>query len=75
MTGFLWASGHLGWGIFALAFFTGLWWLLADLYWRLKNTRFARLLMTLAAGWIIGAGLIVLGFFSAIDKADLDRRH
>lgn len=62
MNGFLWASGHLGWGIFAVAVFTGLWVLLVDLCWRLKNTRFVRLVVTMALGWSIGIGLILLGF-------------
>ncbi|HEX5352502.1 MAG TPA: hypothetical protein VFW60_00320 [Rhodanobacteraceae bacterium] len=63
MNGFLWESGHLGWGIFALAVFTGLWWLLADLVWRFKKVQFAWLMAGLAAGWVIGAGLIVLAFW------------
>ncbi|HUW54498.1 MAG TPA: hypothetical protein VMV99_13900 [Rhodanobacter sp.] len=63
MNGFLWFSGHLGWRIFALAVFTGLWWLLSDLYWRLQSIRISRLLVTMAAGWTIGVGLILLGFY------------
>lgn len=63
MNGFLWASGHLGWGIFALAVFTGLWWLLSDLCWRLRNIRVGRLLVMMGVGWLIGIGLIFLGFF------------
>lgn len=65
MNGFLWSSGHLGWGIFSLVVFTGLWWLLTDLYWRLKSTRIGWLLATVAAGWLVGAGLILLGFYIA----------
>jgi hypothetical protein len=62
MNGFLWTSGHLGWGIFAAAVFTGLWVLLADVYWRLKSTRMASLVAMAAAGWTAGVGLIVLVF-------------
>ena len=62
MNGFFWASGHLGWGIFALVAFTGLWWLLSDLVWRLKNVRFGRLAVLVSIGWIIGVGLIFIGF-------------
>ncbi len=62
MSGFLWASGHLGWGIFATAVFTGLWVLLVDVYWRLKSTRMASLAGMAAAGWAVGLGLIVLVF-------------
>lgn len=65
MNGFLWASGHLGWGIFAVAVFTALWVLAADLYWRLKSTRIVQFLMTTLAGWLIGVGLIFLAFFIA----------
>jgi hypothetical protein len=65
MSGFLWASGHLGWGIFAAAVFTGLWVLLADVYWRLKSTRMASLVGMAAAGWVVGVGLIVLIFYLA----------
>jgi hypothetical protein len=61
MKDFFWASGHLGWGIFSLAVFTVLWWLLADLVWRVKNVRISRLAIMMSAGWILGAGLIVLG--------------
>lgn len=62
MNDFLWSSGHLGWGAFALAVFIGLWWLLGDLYWRLQSIAAGRLLLVLAAGWLVGAGLILLGF-------------
>lgn len=65
MSEFLWTSGHLGWGIFALAVFSALWWLLADLCWRLTATRFARLAALLGAGWVVGVGLIVLGWWLA----------
>lgn len=65
MSGFFWTSGHLGWGIFALIVFTGLWWLLADVYWRLKNTRIGGLVIAMGVGWLIGAGLIVLAFYLA----------
>ena len=63
MSEFFWTSGHLGWGIFVLAVFTGLWWLLSDLVWRLRNVRIGRLAMAMSAGWIIGVGLILLGFY------------
>lgn len=63
MNGFLWASGHLGWGIFAVAVFTGFWVLLTDVYWRLKRTRMVWFLAMTTSGWVIGVGLIVLGFW------------
>lgn len=63
MKDFFWSSGHLGWGIFALAVFTLLWWLLSDLVWRLKTVRIGRLLSAMFAGWVVGIALIVLGFF------------
>ena len=62
MNEFFWTSGHLGWGIFALAMFTGLWALLADLIWRLRNMRIGRLAAAMSAGWIIGSALILLCF-------------
>jgi hypothetical protein len=65
MSGFLWASGHLGWGIFAAAVFTGLWVLLIDVYWRLKSTRMASLVGMAALGWVVGVGAIVLVFYLA----------
>lgn len=65
MSGFLWASGHLGWGVFAVAVFTGLWIFAADIYWRLRRTRMVRLLATVATGWVIGVGLVVLCFYLA----------
>ena len=65
MSDFLWTSGHLGWGVFSIAVFTGLWMLLIDLYWRLKSTGIGRFLATMATGWIIGVGLIVFGFYIA----------
>ncbi|KZC37001.1 MULTISPECIES: hypothetical protein [Rhodanobacter] len=62
MNDFLWSSGQLGWGVFTLVVFTGLWWLLGDLYWRLQSVRIGRFLVTLATGWAVGVGLILLGF-------------
>lgn len=63
MNSFFWASGHLGWGIFALVVFTGLWCLLSDLVWRLSSVRIVRLAVAVLAGWLIGVGLILLGFY------------
>lgn len=63
MNGFLWVYGHFGWGIFALAVFTGLWWLVTDVCWRLWNVKAGRLALVMSSGWIIGAGLIVLVFY------------
>lgn len=63
MNEFIWASGHLGWGIFALVVFTGLWVLGTDLYWRLKKIKTTRLLLTMTTGWIVGVGLILLGLY------------
>jgi hypothetical protein len=63
MNGFFWTSGHLGWGIFALVVFTGLWCLLSDLVWRLSSIKIGRLAAAMTTGWIIGVGLILLGFY------------
>ncbi len=63
MNGFFWTAGHFGWGIFALVVFTALWCLLSDLVWRLSNVKIGRLAMALAIGWILGGGLILLGFY------------
>lgn len=66
MSEFFWSSGHLGWGIFALLVFTGLWWLLSDLVWRVRNVRIGRLAIAVSIGWIIGAGLILLWFYLSV---------
>lgn len=63
MNEFFWASGHLGWGIVTLFVFTGLWWLLADLVWRLTHIGIKRLAAAMGGGWIIGAGLILFAFY------------
>lgn len=63
MNGFLWASGHLGWGIFALATFTCLWWLLTDWVWRLKSVSVGRLLAIMSSGWIAGVGAVILTYW------------
>lgn len=63
MNGFFWVSGHLGWGIFVLVIFTGLLWLLADLVWRLTRVGIKQLAAAMLIGWIIGFGLILLGFY------------
>ncbi|HJR14643.1 MAG TPA: hypothetical protein VJ833_12175 [Rhodanobacteraceae bacterium] len=65
MNGFLWTAGHLGWGIFALAVFTGLWLVLSDFCWRLTRIRITRFAATMAMGWIVGVALILLGFYLA----------
>ena len=63
MNGFFWASGHLGWSIFLFVAFTGLWGLLSDLVWRLRSVGIGRLAVAMAIGWIVGAGVILLGFY------------
>jgi hypothetical protein len=65
MSDFFWSSGHLGWGVFVLALFTGLWFLLFDMVWRLKSMRITRLATVMSVGWVVGAGLLLLGFFVA----------
>lgn len=62
MNDFFWTSGHLGWGIFTLLVFTGLWWLLSDLVWRLSSVRIGRLAAAMSIGWMIGVALILLAF-------------
>ena len=64
MNGFFWISDHLGWGVFSLAVFTALWLLLSDLVWRLNSIRIGRLALAMSIGWIIGAGLILLGCYA-----------
>jgi hypothetical protein len=63
MNAFFWTSGHLGWGMFTLVAFTFLWVIVSDLIWRLINLRFIRLAFSMSVGWLIGAGLILLGFY------------
>ena len=63
MNAFFWTSGHLGWGFFAFAVFTSLWWLLTDLVWRLRSIRIGLLVVAMSIGWIIGVGLILLGVY------------
>ena len=63
MNGFFWASGHLGWGIFALVVFTGLCLLLSDLVWRLSSVKIGRLALAMSISWIVGVGLILLAFY------------
>lgn len=63
MSALVWSSGHLGWGVFALAVFTGLWFLVFDLVWRLKSIKIGRLAIGMSIGWLIGLGLILLVFY------------
>lgn len=65
MSEFLWSAGHLGWGVFALLVFTGLWVLLGDLVWRLRKIAIARFAATMFVGWLIGVALIVVEFHFA----------
>ena len=62
MNGFFWTSGHVGWSVFALVVFTCLWLLLFDLVWRLRSIRIGRLAAAMLIGWMVGVGLILLGF-------------
>lgn len=63
MNDFFWTSGPLGWGIFALTVFTGLWFLLFDLVWRLSSVKIGRLAVAMSIGWVVGSGLIWLALF------------
>jgi len=65
MNAFWWTSGHLGWGVFALAVFTGIWWLLSDLCWRLLTISISRLLAVMGIAWLVGVACILLGFYVA----------
>lgn len=62
MSTFFWEFGHLGWGIFAIIVFTGLWCLLSDLVWRLHRVRIHQLTIGMIVGWVIGALFILIGF-------------
>lgn len=64
MSGFVWTSGHLGWGLFALLVFSGLWLQISDLVWRQTKIRMARFLSIMSIGWTLAAILIVLGFYA-----------
>lgn len=59
MSHFFWQSGHLGWCFYALAVFTGIWVLVSDLVWRLKNAPLRRVASWMCVGWLLGAALIV----------------
>ena len=63
MNEFFWESGHLGWGIFALIVFSGLWLLLSDICWRLLVMKSGRLLTVMGIGWLVGVAVILLGFY------------
>jgi len=63
MNEFFWESGHLGWGIFALIVFSGLWLLLSDICWRLLVMKSGRLLTVMGIGWLAGVAVILLGFY------------
>ena len=60
MSGFFWSSGHLGWGVFSILIFSGVWLLVCDLAWRLWSTRAARLIAVSATLWVIGIVAILL---------------
>ena len=62
MNAFAWDAGHLGWGLFALLVYTGVWLLASDLTWRLTNIAIRRLLTVMACIWTVGVALIVWWF-------------
>lgn len=64
MSAFFWAAGHIGWPVFALLVFTGLWWLLGDLVWRMTKIAIRRLAATMLVGWLAGFVVIVLVAFA-----------
>lgn len=63
MNDFFSASGHLDWGVFALVVFTGVWFLLFDLVWRLSNVGIGRLVVAMSVGWVVGLGLVWLTLY------------
>lgn len=62
MSAFFWASGHLGWGFFAVLVFSGVWLLVVDYAWRLKNVAIRKLLAVMGGCWLLGVALIVLAY-------------
>lgn len=53
----------MGWGFFTLLVFTCLWGLLTDLIWRLHSIRVHHFGVVMSLGWLIGVGLVLLGFY------------
>ncbi len=65
MIGFFWTSGHLGWALFAVLAFSGIWLLLIDLVWRLTSIAIRRLVAVACGGWLVGLGLVVLAYWAS----------
>lgn len=63
MNDFFWTSGHLGWGIFALLVFSGLWLLMADLVWRLFTVKTNRLAAIMGVAWLAVIAIICLASY------------
>lgn len=63
MSNFFWASDHLGWGVFAVIVFTAVWWLLADVVWRLTTVRIVTLAALAAGTWLSAVGVIVAAYY------------
>lgn len=59
MTSFLWSDGHIGWPLFGILVFSGLWLLVTDIAWRVVRAP-ARTLFTCAGViWVIGIGALI----------------
>lgn len=62
MTPFFWAHGHIGWPLFAIAAFSAICVLVADVIWRTRRTRFRNVAIGFGMAW--AAGVIVIGAMS-----------
>lgn len=62
MSGFIWSSGHLGWGFFLLLVYSAACVIAGDLAWRLVTINARKLVPILGVCWLVGVGLILLAF-------------
>lgn len=65
MMEYFWKSGHLAWDVFVLIVFSCAWLLCADLSWRLVRVKIGKLMKMVGVGWLIGAGIVLFGFYFA----------
>ena len=59
MTPFVWSEGHIGWPLFSILVFSGLYLLVTDIAWRLVRVPARSLLICACVIWLVGVACLI----------------
>lgn len=60
MTPFVWSAGHIGWPLFGILVFSGLFLLVTDIVWRTVRMPFGKLFLCASVIWAVGIAIALI---------------